>query len=206
MSILKYKDANGQWQKIGIPAGADMQSSIYDPQNKKQDIFKYVDDKIGEIPTPESDIFYAEYGVTTFAEVKAQYEAGKAVYVKYFYESAGAEVLCPLLMQNDSIIGFIALIGELLLSLLLSSNNEWSFIEVSFATSEALYAQFESHNNDTFAHEDIRQAIASINPVPYTVSATAPSNTSIFWIDTANSNALKFYNGSAWVAVGAVWG
>ena len=40
----------------------------------------------------------------------------------------------------------------------------------------------------------------------YSVGATAPSNTGILWIDSGNSNTLKFYNGSAWVAVGAVWG
>ena len=40
----------------------------------------------------------------------------------------------------------------------------------------------------------------------YYVGATAPSDTGILWIDSANSNVLKFYNGSAWVAVGAVWG
>ena len=40
----------------------------------------------------------------------------------------------------------------------------------------------------------------------YYVGSTAPSDTGILWIDSANSNILKFYNGSAWVAVGAVWG
>ena len=40
----------------------------------------------------------------------------------------------------------------------------------------------------------------------YYVGATAPSDTGILWIDSGNSNVLKFYNGSAWVAVGAVWG
>ena len=40
----------------------------------------------------------------------------------------------------------------------------------------------------------------------YSVGATAPSDTGILWIDSGNSNTLKFYNGSAWVAVGAVWG
>ena len=40
----------------------------------------------------------------------------------------------------------------------------------------------------------------------YYVGSTAPSDTGILWIDSGNSNILKFYNGSAWVAVGAVWG
>ena len=40
----------------------------------------------------------------------------------------------------------------------------------------------------------------------YSVGATPPSDTGILWVDSGNSNTLKFYNGSAWVAVGAVWG
>lgn len=41
-----YNGANG--------AGAgDMLASVYDPQGKHQDIFKYVDDAIGKIPTPD---------------------------------------------------------------------------------------------------------------------------------------------------------
>lgn len=41
-----YNGANG--------AGAgDMLASVYDPQGKHQDIFKYVDDAIGGIPTPD---------------------------------------------------------------------------------------------------------------------------------------------------------
>lgn len=42
--------------------------------------------------------------------------------------------------------------------------------------------------------------------VAYSVGSSAPSNTGMLWIDSANSNVLKFYNGSSWVAVGAVWG
>ena len=41
-----YNGANG--------AGAgDMLASVYDPQGKHQDVFKYVDDAIGAIPTPD---------------------------------------------------------------------------------------------------------------------------------------------------------
>ena len=41
-----YNGANGQ-------GAGDMLASVYDPQGKHQDIFKYVDDAIGEIPTPD---------------------------------------------------------------------------------------------------------------------------------------------------------
>lgn len=41
-----YNGANGQ------DAG-DMLASVYDPQGKHQDVFKYVDDAIGAIPTPD---------------------------------------------------------------------------------------------------------------------------------------------------------
>ena len=41
-----YNGANGQ-------GSGDMLASVYDPQGKHQDVFKYVDDAIGAIPTPD---------------------------------------------------------------------------------------------------------------------------------------------------------
>jgi hypothetical protein len=35
---------------------------------------------------------------------------------------------------------------------------------------------------------------------------TAPANTTALWIDTANSDIPKYYNGSAWVPLVSVWG
>lgn len=37
-------------------------------------------------------------------------------------------------------------------------------------------------------------------------SASAPSDTGVLWIDTANGGITKYYNGSTWVATAAVWG
>ena len=37
------------------------------------------------------------------------------------------------------------------------------------------------------------------------VSATAPEDTNVLWVDTANSNLLKFYDGSAWIPVVGAW-
>ena len=41
----------------------------------------------------------------------------------------------------------------------------------------------------------------------HTAQATAPGNTNLLWIDTANGNILKFYDASSktWKPVGAVW-
>lgn len=41
--------------------------------------------------------------------------------------------------------------------------------------------------------------------IPYIAQTTAPSDTKTFWIDTANSNILKFYNGSEWIPIGSAW-
>ena len=41
-----YNGANGQ-------GAGDMLASVYDPQGKHQDVYKYVDDAIGKIPTPD---------------------------------------------------------------------------------------------------------------------------------------------------------
>lgn len=41
-----YNGANGQ-------GAGDMLASVYDPQGKRTDVYKYVDDAIGKIPTPD---------------------------------------------------------------------------------------------------------------------------------------------------------
>lgn len=42
----------------------------------------------------------------------------------------------------------------------------------------------------------------SLAPQPYVAGTTAPSNNKLFWLDTtATTGGLKYYNGSAWVAV-----
>lgn len=38
------------------------------------------------------------------------------------------------------------------------------------------------------------------------VGTTAPANTSMLWIDSGNNNVSKFYNGTAWTPVPAIWG
>lgn len=51
--------SNGTTYDAGYCRGAsgagtgDMLAAVYDPQSKQQDIYKYVDDKIAEIPTPD---------------------------------------------------------------------------------------------------------------------------------------------------------
>ena len=39
-------------------------------------------------------------------------------------------------------------------------------------------------------------------------SNTAPDNTKVLWVDTANSNLLKYYNETtgAWTPISAAWG
>jgi hypothetical protein len=49
---LLTKTATG-WEWKDAPADGDMHASTYDPQGKQLDIYKYVDDKIATIPTPD---------------------------------------------------------------------------------------------------------------------------------------------------------
>ena len=36
-------------------------------------------------------------------------------------------------------------------------------------------------------------------------SETAPTDTTVLWIDTANGGIAKYHNGTAWVIVASVW-
>jgi hypothetical protein len=40
----------------------------------------------------------------------------------------------------------------------------------------------------------------------YVRQSTAPTNTSLLWMDSANSNIMKYYNGTAWTPQPSVWG
>lgn len=51
--------------------------------------------------------------------------------------------------------------------------------------------------------EGLNSALSDVSPS--VVSDTAPANKKALWIDTANSGVLKYYDGSSWVPVGAVW-
>lgn len=52
---LLTKTATG-WEWKDAPADGDMYASTYDPQGKQLDIYKYVDDAIGKIPTPDVSV------------------------------------------------------------------------------------------------------------------------------------------------------
>lgn len=45
------------------------------------------------------------------------------------------------------------------------------------------------------------QSLASYSFDAFVAGTTAPSDTKKLWIDTNANNGLKYYNGSAWVAV-----
>lgn len=52
----------------------------------------------------------------------------------------------------------------------------------------------------------VGDALANIVTDVYSASTTAPSNTKLLWIDTGNGGIMKYYNGSAWVAIASTWG
>lgn len=40
----------------------------------------------------------------------------------------------------------------------------------------------------------------------YVRQATAPDDTSLLWMDSANGDIMKYYNGTSWVPQVSVWG
>lgn len=49
--VLTKTTDGTEWKDA--PADGDMRTSVYDPQGKRKDVFKYVDDAISKIPTPD---------------------------------------------------------------------------------------------------------------------------------------------------------
>lgn len=60
----------------------------------------------------------------------------------------------------------------------------------------------EDAANSASLKKYVDDKLASFSSCPYVVGTTAPSNTSLLWIDTnASTGGLKYYNGSSWVHV-----
>lgn len=51
----------------------------------------------------------------------------------------------------------------------------------------------------------VQNALSGISAKGFEFGTTAPTNTNLLWIDTTNGSILKYYNGSAWTAVNAVF-
>ena len=51
----------------------------------------------------------------------------------------------------------------------------------------------------------VQNALSGISAKGFEFGTTAPKNTNLLWIDTTNGSILKYYNGSAWTAVNAVF-
>ena len=58
----------------------------------------------------------------------------------------------------------------------------------------------------TYVDSAISTATSAIVTDIYKASSTAPTNTKLLWIDTGNSNVLKYHNGSSWTPVVVAWG
>lgn len=63
---------------------------------------------------------------------------------------------------------------------------------------------YENPNNATKQYVD--QTIASMPTKVFIAQATAPGDTNVLWVDTANSNIVKFWNGSEWATCTGCWG
>lgn len=58
----------------------------------------------------------------------------------------------------------------------------------------------------TGSETDFNSSLATVPSYsPFVYSSSAPADTKKLWIDTANSNIMKFYNGTAWTPIGSVF-
>lgn len=93
-----------------MKANADEIKTLQDGQKNKADL---VDGKVPSEQIPSLECaFYAIYGTTTFAEIKAAHDAGKAVYMK----KGTSRFIYPLIMLADSFaqFAFVAYNGDLI--------------------------------------------------------------------------------------------
>ena len=76
----------------------------------------------------------------------------------------------------------------------------------SYVSTATIQNTYNAESGDPISGQGVAQALASFNTVPFVASNGEPENTNILWIDTSIANgALKYYNGTEWVLVSAVW-
>ncbi|MCM1531963.1 MAG: hypothetical protein NC114_06785 [Ruminococcus flavefaciens] len=67
-------------------------------------------------------------------------------------------------------------------------------------------ADVSGNNGKKVTIQDLATFIATlITTKPYMRQNTAPANTEILWIDSGNSDIVKYYNGTSWVAIKTAW-
>lgn len=108
-SLIEWIWINERWEKLG-EFKADVDLSEY---AKKI----YVDQAIAKIPAPESSVFEAVYGETTFEEIMAAKNSGKIVICNYLSR------ITYLVYVLDSTLYFQSESGDVALSLFVSINS-----------------------------------------------------------------------------------
>ena len=72
----------------------------------------------------------------------------------------------------------------------------------------AIRAKLEVDDSVKFKPSEMADAINSINGTVFIASETAPENLEIFWVDTSNGGALRYYDtdSSTWKFIPGVYG
>lgn len=84
---------------------------------------QYVQDALAEIPTAESSVFEAKYGVTTFAEIVEARNKGKEVLCKY------DDKIARVTLFSDSVLVFEVTFGTLVHRFVCYSDNNWDSVD-----------------------------------------------------------------------------
>ena len=196
--------------KDGSDSG-DMTKSVYDPKGKAQDIFAYADAKQAKITAsgilkgngaggvsaaiPGTDyvaspeVFIATYGTTTYAEIKAAYDAGKVCLCKKETE------IKQLIKISNSLALFSSILSTAGLTLWrIRYNDAWSEVAREGYTPNSHASTHASGGDDPITPASIGAAVPSVG-VTATLSASGwNANTKTQTVSVAGVTAAA--NGS----------
>ena len=165
--------------KDGSGSG-DMTKAVYDPKGKAQDIFAYADAKqakitasgilkgngAGGVSAAEAgtdyvaspEVFVATYGSTTFAEIKAAYDAGKVCFCK-----KGSEIKQLVTLKGSILALFGGVKNTSILTLWKIKNDDtWSEDVTNGYTPESHASTHASGGADPITPASIGAAVPSV--------------------------------------------
>lgn len=116
-----------------IVGGDNMAAAVYDPQGKKQDIFKYTDDKIAEIPEPVAE--------------NVSFSDGESLQTKFDNGDLGGETTVSVMEVDDE--GTASIASRL--------------AEGELPDGYALLQDLRTHNADEGAHGGIAALVAGLS-------------------------------------------
>lgn len=211
------KGDKGDKGEAGDGSG-DMTKDVYDPQGKATDVYKAIDDAVAAAAEECKVMIVTASAYDNDGNGRVLCNTDKTLKEVVDYATAGGIVLakvpggklCPMIYLSVGAVDFAAVnnaesyffemndLGAYMTSTSLMPKTGGIFTGVVKAPTAAAGTNDTQVATTAFVQAALAGFTGGVTQV-FHVGTTAPEDTKLLWIDTANG--LKYHNGTAWVTV-----